>query len=90
VCKTGWCLSNRIGGGGGGIVKGTSLFFLLNIMIRSSPTCLIKKKPTLILTRIGIRGTTPHRLERPKKRFAMTRSTILKILEDHDVVPRCR
>jgi hypothetical protein len=37
-------LSNRIGGGGGGIVKGTSLFFLLNIMIRSSPTCLIKKK----------------------------------------------
>jgi hypothetical protein len=41
-----------------------------------------------VLTGIGTRGTTPHRLERPKEGSAMTRSTIQKILEDHGVLPK--
>jgi hypothetical protein len=41
-----------------------------------------------LLTRIGIRGTTPHRLERPKEGFAMTRLTIQKISNDHDMLSK--
>jgi hypothetical protein len=38
--------------------------------------------------RIGTQGTTPHRLGRPKEGSAMTRPTIWKIPEDHDVLPK--
>jgi hypothetical protein len=33
-------------------------------------------------------GYHPHRLGRPKEEPAMTRPTIQKILEDHDVFPK--
>jgi hypothetical protein len=35
--------------------------------------------------RIGTRGTTPHRLRRPKEESVMTRPTIQKIPEDHSM-----
>jgi hypothetical protein len=40
------------------------------------------------LTRIGTRGTTPHRLRRPKEGSAITQSTIQKISEDHDMLSK--
>jgi hypothetical protein len=40
------------------------------------------------MTRIGIRGTTPHRLGRLKEGSAMTRPTIQKVLEDLSVLPK--
>jgi hypothetical protein len=43
----------------------------------------------LCVTRIGTGGTTPQRLRRPKEEFTMTRSTIQKILENHDMLPQC-
>jgi hypothetical protein len=39
-----------------------------------------------LLMRIGIRGTTPHRLRRSKEGSAMTRTTIQKISEDHNML----
>jgi hypothetical protein len=41
-----------------------------------------------LLTRIGTRGTTSHRLRRPKEGSAMTRPTIEEIPEDHDMLPK--
>jgi hypothetical protein len=38
-----------------------------------------------LLTRIGTRGITPHRLGKPKVGFTMTWPTFQKILEDHGV-----
>jgi hypothetical protein len=43
-----------------------------------------------LLTRIGIRGTTPHTLRRPKEGSAMTRPTIQKIPDDHGVLPKAQ
>jgi hypothetical protein len=40
------------------------------------------------VTRIGTRGTTPHRLGRPNERSAMTRPTIHKIPEDSGMLPK--
>jgi hypothetical protein len=40
------------------------------------------------LMRIGIRGTTPHGLRRPKEGSAMNGTTIQKISEDHGVHPK--
>jgi hypothetical protein len=39
-----------------------------------------------LLMRIGTRGTTPHRLRRPKEGSDMTRITIQKISEDHNML----
>jgi hypothetical protein len=38
--------------------------------------------------RIGIWGTTPHRLRRPKEESAMTWPAIQKIPQDHGVLPK--
>jgi hypothetical protein len=42
----------------------------------------------VLLTRIGIWGTTPHGLKMFKEGSAMTQATIQKILEDHGVLPK--
>jgi hypothetical protein len=38
--------------------------------------------------RIGTRGTTPHRLKRPKEGSALNQPTIQKIPEDHGMLPK--
>jgi hypothetical protein len=43
-----------------------------------------------LLTRIGTQGTTPYRHRKLKEGSAMTRATIQKILEDHDIFSRRR
>jgi hypothetical protein len=39
-------------------------------------------------TRIGTRGTSPHKLGRTKEGSAMTQLTIQNILDDHGVLPK--
>jgi hypothetical protein len=41
-----------------------------------------------MMMRIGTQGTTPHELRRFKKGSAMTRPTIQKISENHDMFPK--
>jgi hypothetical protein len=39
-------------------------------------------------TRIGTRGTSPHKLGRTKEGSAMTQLTIQNIPDDHDMLPK--
>jgi hypothetical protein len=64
--------------------------FFANYLLSFINCILFTTHATTYLTRIGIWGTTPHRLERLKEGSAMTQPTIQKILEDHDVLPKVK
>jgi hypothetical protein len=62
--------------------------FLVVIHLSHASNCHSSITPLYVVMWIGTRGTTPHRLKRPKEGPATTRPTIEKIPEDHEVLPK--
>jgi hypothetical protein len=55
-----------------------------------SPSIYSFAKYSGLLTRISTKGTTPQGLRISMEGFAMTRPTIYKIPEDHDMLPKAQ